>query len=161
MHCNSPRHKRPYTPRNIYPKECHIPRILVTTAMSWDKQFHSKVPALRNVIPLDYEVVLHFSSGLVERTKRECVWKSPDVRNFYLSPPHLAFFAWGDFHMRLRFARSTIPEEKWGLLGVYYTTRAPRNLSQLWNKKFDDIRNLLLQRVTWREKGKDTRNFIP
>ena len=26
----------------------------------------------------------------------------------------LAFFAWGDFHARLRFARSTIPEEKWG-----------------------------------------------
>ena len=112
-------------------------------------------------------VVLHFSSGLVERTKRECAWKSPHARNFHLSPPRLAFLAWGDFHMRLRFARSTIPEEKWGLLVVYYTTRAPRNLSQLWNKKFDDIRNLLLQRVTWREwilhpeKGKDTRNFIP
>ena len=24
------------------------------------------------------------------------------------------FLAWGDFHARLRFARSTIPEEKWG-----------------------------------------------
>ena len=100
-------------------------------------------------------VVTHFSSGLVERTKRECAWKSPH-----------AFLAWGNFHMRLRFARSIIPEEKWGLLVVYYTTRAPRNLSQLWNK-FDDIRNLLLQRVTWREwilhseKGKDTRNFTP
>ena len=111
-------------------------------------------------------VVPHFSSGLVEGTKRECAWKSPHARNFHLSSPRLAFLAWGDFHMRLRFARSTIPEEKWGLLVVYYTTRAPRNLSQLWNKKFDDIRNLLLQRVTWREwilhpeKGKDTRNFI-
>ena len=30
-----------------------------------------------------------------------------------------AFLAWGDFHARLRFARSTIPEEKWGLLVVY------------------------------------------
>ena len=25
------------------------------------------------------------------------------------------FLAWGDFHARLRFARSTIPEEKWGI----------------------------------------------
>ena len=24
------------------------------------------------------------------------------------------FLAWGDFHVRSRFARSTIPEEKWG-----------------------------------------------
>ena len=83
-------------------------------------------------------VVPFFSSGLVERTKRECAWKSPHARNFYLSPPRLAFLAWGDFHTRLRFAHSTIPEEKWGLLVVYYTTRAPRNLSQLWNKKFND-----------------------
>ena len=26
----------------------------------------------------------------------------------------LDLFAWGDFHARLRFSRSTIPEEKWG-----------------------------------------------
>ena len=31
-----------------------------------------------------------------------------------------SFLAWGDFHARSRFARSTIPEEKWGLLVVYY-----------------------------------------
>ena len=30
------------------------------------------------------------------------------------------FLAWGDFHARSRFARSTIPEEKWG------TTRSLR-----------------------------------
>ena len=35
-------------------------------------------------------------------------------RHFSLSPPRLAFLAWGDFHARLRFARSTITEEKWG-----------------------------------------------
>ena len=28
------------------------------------------------------------------------------------------FLAWGDFHARSRFARSTIPEDKWGLLVV-------------------------------------------
>lgn len=32
-----------------------------------------------------------------------------------LSPPRLALLAWGDFQARLRFARSTIPEEKWRL----------------------------------------------
>ena len=36
-----------------------------------------------------------------------------------ISLPRLAFLAWGDFHARSRFARSTIPEEKFGLLVVY------------------------------------------
>ena len=35
-----------------------------------------------------------------------------------MSGPHAnrvsPFLAWGDFHARSRFARSTIPEEKWG-----------------------------------------------
>ena len=35
-----------------------------------------------------------------------------------LSPPRLAFLAWGDFHARSRFARFITPEEKWGLLVV-------------------------------------------
>ena len=39
-----------------------------------------------------------------------------------LSLPHLAFLVWGDFHARSRFARSTIPEEKLGLLVVYPNT---------------------------------------
>ena len=34
------------------------------------------------------------------------------------------FLAWGDFHTRSRFARSTIPEEKWG------TTRSLEQKSQ-------------------------------
>ena len=42
-----------------------------------------------------------------------------DVLHFSLSPSSLAFLAWGDFHARLRVARSSIPEEKWGLLVVY------------------------------------------
>ena len=41
------------------------------------------------------------------------------VPHFSLSSPRVAFFAWGDFHARSRFARSTIPEGKWGLLVVY------------------------------------------
>ena len=65
-------------------------------------------------------VVPHFSSGIVQRAKRERAWKSPlarkgDTRLIFLSPRRVSpFLAWGDFHARSRFARSTIPEEKWG-----------------------------------------------
>ena len=51
-------------------------------------------------------VVSHFSSGIVERAKRERAWKSPHARKGDTRR--------GDFHARSRFARSTIPEEKWG-----------------------------------------------
>ena len=44
-------------------------------------------------------VVPHFSSGIVERAP---------------------FLAWDDFHARSRFARSTIPEEKWGTTRSVY-----------------------------------------
>ena len=47
-------------------------------------------------------VVTHFSSGILERTKRERAWKSPHARKG------------DDFHARSRFVRSTLPEEKWG-----------------------------------------------
>ena len=40
------------------------------------------------------------------------------VPHFSLSSLCLAFLAWGDFHVRLHFARSTVPEEKWGLIVV-------------------------------------------
>ena len=56
------------------------------------------------------------------RAKRERARKSPHARKGdtrrgeRVSP----FLAWGDFHARSRFARSTIPEEKWG------TTRSLR-----------------------------------
>ena len=35
-------------------------------------------------------------------------------RDEYLTSAVSPFLAWGDFHARSRFARSTIPEEKWG-----------------------------------------------
>ena len=41
-----------------------------------------------------------------------------ETRRGEFSPPRLSFLEWGDFHTRSRFARSTIPEEKWGLLVV-------------------------------------------
>ena len=36
-------------------------------------------------------------------------------RIIFLSPLRVSpFLAWSDFHARPRFARSTVPEEKWG-----------------------------------------------
>ena len=40
-------------------------------------------------------------------------------------PPREKRLAWGDFHARSRFARSTIPEEKWRLLVVYTWLKYP------------------------------------
>ena len=45
---------------------------------------------------------------------------------FSLSPPRLAFLAWGDFRVR-----STIPEEKWGVLVVYIPIPRPSLLINL------------------------------
>ena len=56
-------------------------------------------------------VVPYFSSGIVERAKRERACKSPHARKARRSGP---FLVWGDFHARSPFARSTIPEDKWG-----------------------------------------------
>ena len=55
-------------------------------------------------------VVPHFSSGIVERAKRERVKITSREKRRHAAP----FLAWGDSHARSRFARSTIPEEKWG-----------------------------------------------
>ena len=61
------------------------------------------------------------------------------------------FLAWGDFHARSGFARSTIPEEKWGLLVVYATT----GLSELFR---GGALNLLLRRVLSNEE-KNTKKY--
>ena len=48
--------------------------------------------------------------------------KRRHAAGIFLSPRRVPpFLVWGDFHARSRFARSTIPEEKWG------TTRSLRN----------------------------------
>ena len=65
-------------------------------------------------------VVPHFSSGIVERGNTR-----PGDRK--ISPPRVSFSRVGDFHAHSRFARSTIPEERWG------TTRSlttPNNTQQ-------------------------------
>ena len=56
-------------------------------------------------------VVPHFSSGMVERAKASARENHPMREEATRVSP---FLAWGDFHARSRFARSTIPEEKWG-----------------------------------------------
>ena len=76
-------------------------------------------------------VVPHFSSGIVERAKRERAWKSTHARkgdtrrgerntHIFLFPCRVSpFLAWGDFHGRSRFACSTILRKNGGLLVVY------------------------------------------
>ena len=52
------------------------------------------------------------------------------------------FLAWGDFHARSRFARSTIPEEKWG------TTRSLVNRLPLCHNAFDTPAGFFCQMVS-------------
>ena len=52
-------------------------------------------------------------------------WALSLVPHFSLSLLRLTFLAWVDFHMCSCFARSTIPEEKWGLLVVYLLACSP------------------------------------
>ena len=73
-------------------------------------------------------VVPLFSSGIVERGKRERAWKSPHARK-------------GDTPARSRFARFNIPEEKWGTTG---------SLPFFWHKYFGWFhQNTLLMHPYW------------
>ena len=65
-------------------------------------------------------VVPHFSSGILERAKRERAWKSPHARKAIRGGERDGMI----FQARSRFVRSTIPEEKWGTtrcLPLYYS----------------------------------------
>ena len=46
------------------------------------------------------------------------------VPHFCLSPPRLAFLAWGDFHTGSRFVRSTIPKGKRGTTRSLVSTKS-------------------------------------
>ena len=59
-------------------------------------------------------VVPHFSSGIVERAKRERAWKSPHARKGFSLAAASRLSRVGWFSSAPRFARSSIPEEKWG-----------------------------------------------
>ena len=72
-------------------------------------------------------VVPHFSSGVVERAKRERAWKSPDARQ---SPPRVAFPRVGWFsRARVSFALLSLRKNE-GLLIVYVDSgNKPRGYS--------------------------------
>ena len=72
-------------------------------------------------------VVPHFSSGIVERAKRERSWKSAHARKGD---------TWSDFHARSRFALRYYPWEKiGGLLVVYIISNVILNIIE-W--KYDN-----------------------
>ena len=50
------------------------------------------------------------------------------------------FLAWGDFHARWRFARSTIPEEKWGTARSLIETSIGEIFHLLRNKCSESLR---------------------
>ena len=72
----------------------------------------------------------------------------------------LAFLAWGDFHARSRFARSAIPEGKWGLLVVWSCMAIA-----IQKKKKREIRchhlsvNVWHDHITW--AGERWHHFLP
>ena len=79
--------------------------------------FYGSCPLVKLLLGFSWirlRVVPHFSSGIVERAKHERAWKSPHARKG--DTCHV----WGDFHARSRFARSTIPEERWGTTRSLY-----------------------------------------
>ena len=110
--------------------------------------FSDQTPSYSRFCPLESR--LRFSSGIVERAKHERAWKSPHARKgdtrrgerkIFLSPRRVSpFLAWGDFHAPSRFARSTIPEEKWG------TTRS---LTGIWSRVLDMCANLRPRPEKW------------
>ena len=76
------------------------------------------------------------SYALWEQCIKSKAWALSVVPHFSLSPSHVAFLTWDDFYTCSYFARSTIPEGKWGttrslinykhfylirLLSYYYT----------------------------------------
>ena len=95
-------------------------------------------------------VVRHFSSGIVERAKRKRAWKS--------SRGVLPLLACGDFHARSRFARSTIPEEKWGTTRslVRGPTGSPKMDSTTLKER---LRGML--RSDWRETRFNWKGVLP
>ena len=100
-------------------------------------------------------VVPRLSSRTVERAKRERAWKSPHLRK---GDTRLGL-AWGAFHARSRFARSTITEEKWGttrLLPPRRLTISPETCLFLFSKtgvtRVGDRNQVVLVACTLRDR---------
>ena len=56
----------------------------------------------------------------------------------------LAFLAWGDFHARSRFVRSTVPEENWGTTRSLHPTSLLSNLMRTLLSKVQDWATLMM-----------------
>ena len=69
------------------------------------------VSVLHNCLEFSQPLSCLFSSGIVEQAKLEGVRKSPHARK---GDTASRFLPRGDFHARSRFARSIVPEDKWG-----------------------------------------------
>ena len=61
-------------------------------------------------------------------------WALSVVPHFSLSPPRLSFLAWGVFHASSCFARSTIPEEKWGTTRSLAYTKREFSLAYMYSQ---------------------------
>ena len=105
-----------------------------------------RVCSCRKLLVLRLRVVPHFSSGIVQRAKRERAWKSPHARKG--NTRRVALLAWVDFHVRSRFALSTIHEEKWGttrsLIGTDHDDESQGVMID-YNLNFSYVR----ERSTW------------
>ena len=96
-------------------------------------------------------VVLHFSSGIVERANRNASARENHPTR------EVAFSRVGDFCARSRFARSTIPEEKWGTTrSLALRTRTMKNW--VWRCKFKH--KILVKKDFSRSKVYDRKKSI-
>ena len=76
--------------------------------------FHARLRFARSTIPEGKWGLLVVYALFSQRISSKA-WALSVVPHFSLSPPRIAFLASGDFHARLLFTRSTIPEENGGL----------------------------------------------
>ena len=89
---------------------------------------HCTIPTVQQKSGSRLRVVAHFSSGIVERTKRERAWKSPHPKkgymrrgDFSLSPPRVAFSRVGVIFTRAHVSLALLSLRKNGRLLVVWS----------------------------------------
>ena len=58
------------------------------------------------------------------------------------------FLAWGDFHARSRFARSTIPEEKWGTTRSLHLKKIQERVTMTRDKQHSEAPRFSVDRLS-------------
>ena len=91
----------------------------------WRYASHARTELWRFILDYELRVVPHFSSGIVERAKREGAWKSPHARKarrgIFLSPRRVSPFSRGVIFTRARVSLALLsPRKNGGLLVVYF-----------------------------------------